>query len=91
MYFFCNFQEREQQSIPKVLAAVARQLVEQRTSLLPDVKRYLDSDTSSQLPGLSLQNEQRKLFDLLITLCSNFTKVYIVLDAVDEFSSHLEV
>lgn len=69
---------------------MSRQLVEQKTSLLKCVKDCLEDGASSQLPGLKTNTEDkmRGLFELL---SSKFEVIYIVLDALDEFSPHLHL
>lgn len=68
---------------------MARQLVEQKRSLLHHVKKYLDEGTSKRLPGVKFKEEDR-VRSLVVDLCKGFTKVYLVLDGLDEFSAKLE-
>ena len=69
---------------------MARQLVEQRRSLLHHVNEYLDAGTSKQLPGVNIQKEGDRLHSLTANLSKSFTKVYLILDGLDEFSAQLE-
>lgn len=88
LYFFCNFQERKQQSITKVLASLARQLFEQRYSQL---RSFDEQDALRKTLEEHLSSRTTKdLKALLVSFADEFSRIYVVLDALDEFSSILE-
>ncbi|KAF4984995.1 hypothetical protein FDECE_16911, partial [Fusarium decemcellulare] len=79
-YFFCEFNDREKQTTDKFLGSVFKQLLKNR-SCFPDCietlyRRYKLSKTSPSL---------HEVIPTLSSACDLYSKVYIVIDALDEF------
>ena len=78
-YVFCHRAERMRQTIITVIGSIIGQLLRQRNELNPYVKdAYLKS-----LTGQSVESEEA--FNLLNYTTDMFDRVYLVMDAVDEF------
>jgi Cdc6-like AAA superfamily ATPase len=78
-YVFCNYKSQADQSLQGLLSALLKQLVQNRrdiTSLVIDL--YDRHMKQTRKPSID------ELFRALLTVCSNYTRVYIVIDALDE-------
>ena len=77
-FLFCEFDRQHQQTMMSVIGVLARQLIAQGQTFCGKV--------SSDDKPLSFE-EKKKIFLLAAT---SFQTVYLVVDALDEFSSHLD-
>lgn len=76
-YYYCQFDRQSKQDERGVIAAIIRQLAARKTEL---VEKYKDK----------LENKYASFKDrrnLLISLMDNFETVFILIDALDEFSN----
>ena len=78
---FCNYKAKTDQSAASLLAALLKQLVQSR----PDIKAlvthmYEDHSKRRNRPSLD------EIFGALQSACSNYTTVYIIVDALDEYA-----
>ncbi|KAJ3549807.1 hypothetical protein NM208_g305 [Fusarium decemcellulare] len=79
-YFFCEFNDREEQTTDKFLGSLLKQLLKNR-SCFPDCletlyEAYKLSKTSPML---------KEVIPALGSVCNLYSTVYIVIDALDEF------
>ena len=78
-YIYCDYKDQLKQTALGLLSSIARQLLEQRPALLPQVKdfqkKYTDSDTRPTLKDYS---------ELLSSMVRQFSQVYLMVDALDE-------
>jgi hypothetical protein len=78
-YLFCNYKSQLDQSVYSLLSALLKQLVQSRPDIAAPVAR---------LYGHHLKQKRRpslaEIFTALLAVCSNYARVYIVVDALDE-------
>jgi hypothetical protein len=80
-YLFCSYKAQVDQSASSLLAALLKHLVQSRPDITAPVT-HIHQDCSKQNCRPSLND----IFGALQSVCSNFTTVYIVVDALDEYS-----
>jgi len=77
-YLFSNYKAQIDQSVPSLLAALLKQLVQSRPDTAAAVTHMYDHSKRKSRPSLD------EIFGALQSVCSNYTTVYIVVDALDE-------
>jgi hypothetical protein len=78
-YLFCNYKAQSDQSAPSLLAALLKQLVQNRPDIAAPVTQIYDYHLKQQgRPSLD------EILRALHSVCSNYTIVYIIVDALDE-------
>jgi hypothetical protein len=81
-YLFCSYKARVDQSAPNLLAALLKQLVHSRPDIAAPVTGIHDQHSERQTkPSLD------ELTQALLSICSAYTAVYVVVDALDECSN----
>lgn len=78
-FIYCNYKERDGQTLTNLIASLVQQLV-QRSSTIPDDVRALYAHHNHQRTRPGFEEYSRILRSLIAT----FTDVYIVVDALDE-------
>jgi len=79
VHLFCNYKAQADQSASSLLAALLKQLVQSRPDVAAPVTRMYDHHSKRRSkPSLD------EIFGALQSVCSNYTTVYIVVDALDE-------
>lgn len=78
-YLFCNYKQRSQQVITHLLGALVRQLL-RYVSHVP----FSIMDMYAHHKSRETRPSQEELENALVSLVHDFTKVYIVIDALDE-------
>lgn len=85
-YLFCSYKAQVDQTTPTLLAALLKQLVQGR----PDI--------AALVMGIHNQHSKRgtkpsldELTQALLSVCSSYSTVFIIVDALDECSSHAGV
>lgn len=76
-YYYCEFNRQSKQDERGVIAAIIRQLAARKTELVEKYKDKLENKYASL-------EERRELF---VSLMDNFDTVFILIDALDEFSN----
>ncbi|KXG49201.1 uncharacterized protein PGRI_030710 [Penicillium griseofulvum] len=81
-YIYCNFNRRDEQQAQDLLSSLLKQLSQQRTTI-PDVVKdiYKRYKTESKHPKFE------KISNALQSVVSMYSKVFIVIDALDECES----
>jgi hypothetical protein len=78
-YIYCDYKDQLKQTALGLLSSIARQLLERRPALLPQVKDFqkkcTDSNTRPTLKDYS---------ELLSSMVRQFSQVYLMVDALDE-------
>jgi hypothetical protein len=78
-YLYCNYKRQAEQTAPHLLAAIIKQLVQDRPSIAQSLSGLYEhhrvKKTRPTLEGLS---------SVLQSVLTNYSKVYVVLDALDE-------
>ena len=78
-YLYCNFRRQEEQKIDDLLASLLKQLAKGQLSLLGPVKDFYDRHKSKRIrPSL------REVLDALHAVTALYSRVFIVVDALDE-------
>jgi hypothetical protein len=79
-YFYCNYKNESDQTAEKVIASLAKQLADRKSKLPQSLAELYQKhlDNKSFLPTLD------HLLTLLQYLCASFTRVIILVDALDE-------
>jgi Cdc6-like AAA superfamily ATPase len=78
-YLFCNYKAQADQSAPSLLAALLKQLVQSRPDIAaPVTHMYDDHSKRNNRPSLD------EILRSLQSVCSDYTTVYIIVDALDE-------
>jgi hypothetical protein len=81
-YFFCNYKAQAAQKTASVLASLLKQLVQNRPEAGAPIRRLYEKKGLES--GLS---DCEALISILRSVCSTYTRVRIVVDALDEFSN----
>jgi hypothetical protein len=77
-FLYCSYAERHDQTIEQLLGSLIRQLLEQSV-ITNDILELYDSQNRSKT-----QLDLAKLSACLRSITASFTKIYIVIDALDE-------
>ncbi|KAI8717170.1 NACHT domain-containing protein [Fusarium sp. LHS14.1] len=80
VYAYCDAGKREQQKAVHILASLLRQLIEASPSMPESVQRFHSKNQGRQLSSVSA----RELTDVLIDATLPLSRVYVVIDALDE-------
>jgi len=78
-YLFCNYKAQTDQSTPSLLTTLVKQLVQSRPEITAPVTHMYDQHSKrGSRPSLD------EIFSALQSICSNYTVVHIMMDALDE-------
>ena len=78
-YIYCNYKAQEEQSTTNLLAAILKQLVQARSSLMAPVERlYVQHVDQGTRPAID------EILAALKYVLAKFTTVHVVIDALDE-------
>lgn len=80
-YLFCNYKEQADQSTLALISALLKQLVQTRPEMATAVTNLYQGHSKRQS-----RPSFRETFEALQFVCSNYTTVYIVVDALDEYA-----
>ncbi|RAH53419.1 ankyrin [Aspergillus piperis CBS 112811] len=84
-YIYCNFRRHHEQSVDDILASLIKQLCQRMSSLPEDIKTlYAQHKKRQTRPKLD------ELSESLSVLLGHFSRIFIVVDALDEYSSRDE-
>ncbi|KAJ9353099.1 hypothetical protein DTO280E4_7527 [Paecilomyces variotii] len=78
-YIFCDYREQSKQKLNNILGAILKQLVQPMETLPDDLNMLYKSH---QATGSTLQRNE--LTELLISVANYYSRVYLVIDALDE-------
>jgi Cdc6-like AAA superfamily ATPase len=78
-YVYCNYKAREEQDTSRMLAAILKQLVQARLSLVDPVERL-----HKQHADRGTRPSPDEVFSALQDVLIHYSTVYIVVDALDE-------
>ncbi|KAL8791314.1 MAG: hypothetical protein Q9195_005933 [Heterodermia aff. obscurata] len=78
-FIYCNYKERAQQTLANLLSSLARQFISQR-NLIPDTLR----SSYSRHTKNGTQPSHVELLELLADVASEFSSLFLVIDALDE-------
>ncbi|KAL8922168.1 MAG: hypothetical protein Q9208_005363 [Pyrenodesmia sp. 3 TL-2023] len=82
-YIYCNYKTQTDQSAAKLAATILQQLVQERPFLAEPVANLYDRHADRKMrPSLE------EILSALQVVVSNHTKVYVVVDALDECMDH---
>lgn len=79
-YFYFDYKTKADQSPSKVIAALIKQLCLPRKELHPSVEKLYNQYSAVAVANMDIQELEK----LLAELCMDFSKVFIVIDALDE-------
>lgn len=78
-YVFCSYKSQVDQTLYNLLSALLKQLVQSRTDFTDPIT-HLFNEHSKRKSRPSLD----EIFTVLAAVCSNYTRVFVVVDALDE-------
>jgi hypothetical protein len=78
-YVYCNYKAREEQDVSRMLAAILKQLVQARPSLVEPVERL-----HKQHADRGTRPSPDEVFSALQDVLAQYSTVHIVVDALDE-------
>ena len=79
IYMFCNYKSQVDQSLYNLLSALLKQLVQSQTDIVALIMRLYDHHFKQKSkPSLD------EISTALSTVCLSHTRVYIIVDALDE-------
>jgi Cdc6-like AAA superfamily ATPase len=76
-FLYCNYKAQADQNVLNLLSALLRQLVQSRPDIAAPVTEIYNTKRRSK-PSID------EIFRALQSVCSNYTTVYVVVDALDE-------
>ena len=79
-YIYCNYKSKKDQDASKMLAAILKQLVQGRPSLLEPVKRL-----HTRHAGKGTRPSLSETVEVLRDTSASYTTIYVVVDALDEY------
>lgn len=80
-YIYCDYLKAREQTHVHLVGSLLKQLVEQRNPVSESLKSYYDEHRSS-----NIDQKPEGAFDVLKAECDNWSRIYIVIDALDECS-----
>ncbi|KAJ6264531.1 ankyrin repeat [Drechslerella dactyloides] len=80
-YIYCNFKRKDEQTISNMLASLLKQLARRYSSLPKIIKEMYDRHTHK---GNNARPQRDEIFDALRSMVAMFSRVFIVIDALDE-------
>lgn len=80
-YIFCDYREQSNEKLNNILGAILKQLVQPMEVPPDDLKMLYKSHKAT---GSTLQSNE--LVELLISVANYYSRVYLVIDALDECS-----
>ena len=83
IYAYCYYKERSQQSLPNFLGGLLKQLVSLRNAVTADVKALYE-----KYQGRHQNVTLAEISSLLRTEMRRYRKVFIIVDALDEYSEN---
>ncbi|KAI9667659.1 MAG: hypothetical protein M1821_000476 [Bathelium mastoideum] len=85
-YLFCSYKAQVDQSVPNFLAALLKQLIQRQPDMAgPIMEIHEYHSKRGRRPSLD------ELIRELLSICSSFSVVYIIVDALDECSNQYGV
>ena len=81
-FIYCNYKERAQQTLTNLLSSLSRQLID-RSNSVPETLR----SSYSRHFKKGTRPSHTELLELLADIASEFSSLFIVIDALDECSS----
>ena len=83
IYAYCYYKERSQQSLPNFLGGLLKQLLVLQNAVPADVKALYEVYQGHRHDGTLAE-----LFSLLTAELGRYRKVFIIIDALDEYSEN---
>ncbi|KAI0482243.1 hypothetical protein GGR56DRAFT_177205 [Xylariaceae sp. FL0804] len=81
-YIYCNYKQTDEQQVEALISTLLKQLVEKCNTLPEPIRNIYER---SRMPGQRITLDD--LYEALSAIVSVFSKVYIVVDALDECRS----
>ncbi|KAE9381048.1 ankyrin [Stipitochalara longipes BDJ] len=82
-YFYCDYKDSMRQSLSELFGCMTAQLTRQNLAIRHAVWQYLSSFQKSYLEARTV--DYKELAKILIRTCEKFQRIYLVIDAADEF------
>jgi hypothetical protein len=84
-YFYCDYNNRESQTLSKIMGSLTAQLSKQSLAFRAAVWKYFDSLQGTHEAARNAESET--LLEILLGNCVKFSQIYLILDAIDECSN----
>ncbi|KAI0547888.1 ankyrin repeat-containing domain protein [Xylaria curta] len=81
IYIYCNYKEEQTQTLPNMIGSLLKQLSQHRGTLSNDIRSIYDTHRQRQTQPMA-----DELTQLLVKEVTNFSSLFIVIDALDECS-----
>ncbi|KAL8910597.1 MAG: hypothetical protein Q9171_004136 [Xanthocarpia ochracea] len=85
-FLYCNYKERAQQTFQNLISSLTRQLIYHSRTIPRKLRRLYQCSSDKQI-----RPSRQELLDLLTTVGSKFSSLYIVIDALDECDDTEEI
>ncbi|KAK7935021.1 hypothetical protein PG985_000516 [Apiospora marii] len=86
VFFFCDYKVSESQQLVNILQVLALQLARQHKDAFDILEDYFESLVGGD--SLPKDPESPKLLELMSLMCKPFSKVFVIVDALDECDKH---
>ncbi|KAH0427673.1 ankyrin repeat protein [Colletotrichum camelliae] len=87
-FFFCDYKSQESRELVNLLSSVAVQLAQQKDAAFAHVESYFASLNPQD--GLQRQPEVDELQEVLSDVCSEYERVFVIIDGLDECGTAVE-
>ncbi|KAF5657766.1 ankyrin repeat protein [Fusarium circinatum] len=87
VFVFFNIQEKERQNSVHVFTSMLRQLIEQRPSVIAEIEAFYDAHKNQPVTSVHFKD----ISTAFLHACRSFTRVFVILDALDESEDALKV
>jgi hypothetical protein len=84
-YFYCDYSNPERQMLSNIMGSLIAQLSKQNLAFRSAVWKYFDASQGTYEAARNAEAEP--LLEVLIANCAKFSRVYLILDAIDECSN----
>lgn len=85
-FLYCNYKERAQQTFQNLISSLTRQLIQHRRTIPSELRRLHQCSLDKQTCP-----SRQELLGLLTIVGSEFSSLYIVIDALDECDDSEEI
>ncbi|CAN9235268.1 unnamed protein product [Alternaria alternata] len=82
-YFYCDYRDAANQSLSQIFGCLCAQISRQNNVFRCAAARYLATFQKSNIETQTI--DYKRLINILVETCSHFDRIYLVIDAVDEF------
>ncbi|MCJ1386361.1 hypothetical protein MMC17_009487 [Xylographa soralifera] len=82
-YFYCNYKDSRTQTPQAVLGSLAQQIARQNERSFTKLETFVKTHSTDK-QSATLSYENKELYELIIHMATNFEKVALIVDGLDE-------